>query len=262
MSAERFAQEWLRLREPVDHRSRNGEVMQACSDWCEAKRPQKALDLAAGAGSNARYLAPRLPMIEEWLLVDHDADLLEQSRDQFQTKVANLANGVAKTLLDGVQLVTASALLDLVSHSWLEHLVERCRAQRIALLFAISVDGRIRFDPPLHNDPLIVASFAKDQTLEKGLGAPLGATAPKHMKQLLSDHGFATVSGAADWHLDAGDATLQRMFLDSYTQAARQSEPAAIEEINAWLETRHALIAAGDHKIEVGHTDIFASPVA
>ena len=37
------------------------------------------IDLGAGTGSNQAWLAPRLQVPQQWILVDHDAGLLESS---------------------------------------------------------------------------------------------------------------------------------------------------------------------------------------
>jgi trans-aconitate methyltransferase len=75
-----FSAEWLDLREPFDARAR------ATSPVTELKRhvtagtsaaPLAIVDLGAGAGSNLRFLAPRLGGVQRWRLVDHDSRLLE-----------------------------------------------------------------------------------------------------------------------------------------------------------------------------------------
>ena len=44
-------------------------------------------------------------------------------------------------------LVTASALLDLVSREWLTAVCARCYTHRSAILFALSYDGRMICQP-------------------------------------------------------------------------------------------------------------------
>ena len=71
-----FGADWLRLREPVDHRSRaEGHLPVLAEEW-RRRGWSRIVDLGSGTGSNARYLAPRLPGAQQWTLVDHDADLL------------------------------------------------------------------------------------------------------------------------------------------------------------------------------------------
>jgi len=67
-------------------------------------------------------------------------------------------------------LVTASALLDLVSEDWLAALAARCRESGAAILFALSYDGRIRCSPEEPNDATICALVNEHQRTDKGFG--------------------------------------------------------------------------------------------
>ena len=90
MSAETFDAAWLTLREDLDHDSRDPALVDLLVEWQrESVDPPGAtgdgtavtrvftrvLDLGSGTGSNLRYLAPRLPGRQQWLLLDHDAAL-------------------------------------------------------------------------------------------------------------------------------------------------------------------------------------------
>ena len=80
-----FSAEWLALREPVDHRSRNLALQ---AQVIQFLRQIKAIDsgsihitdLGSGTGSNLRALAPHFGMKQSWTLVDHDTDLLRSAR--------------------------------------------------------------------------------------------------------------------------------------------------------------------------------------
>jgi hypothetical protein len=73
-----------------------------------------------------RWLAPLLPGPQRWVLHDRDADLL-----------AMAAADVA-----GATLVTASALLDLLTWDELTRLIHACVGAGCSMLFASSVSGR------------------------------------------------------------------------------------------------------------------------
>src|SRR6185503_7947143 len=117
-----------------------------------------ALDLATGAGSNIRYLADRLPGCQRWLAVDRSADLLAGLLERMsawgaargydvridsrttvirgstldchiETLQMDLGTLSDRVLFAGRHLVTASALLDLVSESWLRALATHCRTE-------------------------------------------------------------------------------------------------------------------------------------
>src|SRR6184192_3040732 len=71
-----FSVEWLAMREPADHAARSAALARAVAELVQPGPGLRVLDLGAGTGSNARYLAARLPRPQRWLLVDRDATLL------------------------------------------------------------------------------------------------------------------------------------------------------------------------------------------
>src|SRR5262252_1729385 len=143
-----FSAEWLALREPIDSVSRSMRLTRAIADALPRYRAIDILDLGAGTGANVRYLAGKLPLPQRWLLVDHDERLLSLAPKAWPSRCVDLHNAVLDgSLFKGRALVTASALLDLVSDAWLETLVARCRDAGVAVLFALTYDGRIDFAP-------------------------------------------------------------------------------------------------------------------
>jgi len=143
---------WLALRAPADTAARSTTLTKSVADLLARNQPLRILDLATGTGSNLRYLAPRLPVPQEWLVVDRDAALLaevpggmtEDARDiRIETRCQNLAV-LDGDMFAGRQLVTASALLDLVSDAWLHLLADRCRAAGATVLFALTYNGGSR----------------------------------------------------------------------------------------------------------------------
>ena len=120
-----FSAEWLALREPADWQSRSTRVTEAIVEVLPKERAVRAIDLAAGTGSNARFLARTMPMPQAWLLVDHDAALLESALDGWPALTFALRPLISRQtpgltgLVAQKDFVTASALLDLVSAQWL-----------------------------------------------------------------------------------------------------------------------------------------------
>ena len=74
-----FSADWLALREPADVAARSSELTRAIAEALGHERVLDVLDLAAGTGSNLRYLTDRLPAHQRWLLVDHDPVLLAEA---------------------------------------------------------------------------------------------------------------------------------------------------------------------------------------
>ena len=65
---ERFAADWLALREPFDHAARSVALARRLADRLPA-RP-RLLDLGGGTGSLFRFLAPIIGRGQDWILLD------------------------------------------------------------------------------------------------------------------------------------------------------------------------------------------------
>ena len=103
--------------------------------------------------------------------------------------------------LDGpVDLVTTSALLDLVSETWLDRLAVEAAARRLPVYAALSYDGRIEIDPSNPFDPAIIAAVNTHQRTRQGIwsGARAGggATPPSRASKRF---GYSVIHGEADW---------------------------------------------------------------
>ena len=276
--SERFPSDWLALREPVDHRSRAHDLTDELAGWLAGRQPKTSaltvVDLAAGAGSNLRYLAPRLPTGQRWTLIDHDAELLARARagapeDVPTTSVErSLAVEGADALAGAISpepparpdLVTASALFDLVSERWLRDLVAAVGRSESAVLFTLSYDGRITWSDPDPVDVLVRDAVNAHQRGDKGFGPALGPSAGAAIATAFGDAGFDVRSASTPWRLGPGDEELTSRLVEGWTAAAADQEPAATDELSAWRERRYARIAAGAFGIEVGHTDVLALP--
>src|SRR5262249_57225007 len=94
------------------------------------------VDLACGTGATLRAVRPHLPSRQSWTLVDHSLALLALASPSppANVMVTTIALDLARDLklvLDGpIDLVTTSALLDLVSLAWLDHLIAAGAALR------------------------------------------------------------------------------------------------------------------------------------
>src|SRR5713226_8445769 len=89
----KFAASWLALREPPDRRSRSIRIARAIADALPTDRPIHVVDLAAGTGSNARFLTRYFHSAQKWLLVDHDPTLLNRPH-------ADLPAGAVRRVMD------------------------------------------------------------------------------------------------------------------------------------------------------------------
>ncbi|MGE6605263.1 glycosyltransferase [Halomonas sp. NPDC076908] len=278
-----FAADWLTLREEADFASRSQPIAQLAYEWLNARtQTPRVADLGCGRGSNMRFLAPRLGGPQRWKLIDHDTILLEQA----QQRVGNLRDAqgqpvrvethcgsleaLEKIPLDGVDLVTASALLDLVSQQWIDVLVKRCCEQHQGLLIALSVtDGWHFIDPqgePVLDDEdhWLLAMFIAHQQRDKGLGDALGGQAHDALVEALEKANYRVEQAVTPWQLAAGNRDQQPLMmtlLEGWAEAATEQAPDAAARIATWLQQRQQSVAKGELGVWVGHRDLFAVPL-
>jgi hypothetical protein len=263
-----FAAEWLSLREPYDKRARNVAVLDAVATAVRDRGSIAVVDLACGTGSTLRALSPRLPKHQSWRLADNDLGLLARASalgSPPQLTVESVPVDLARDLevvLDGpVEFVTTSALLDLVSHDWLDRLATECAARRLPIYAALTYDGLATLDPVDRLDSTLIDAVNAHQRTDKGFGPALGpaaaATAPERFKML----GYTVTQGASDWVFGPRDVEIQTAVLTGWAAAAREIGT-PIDDVIAWLARRRDHIAAGRSAVRVGHVDFFAQPTA
>ncbi len=257
-----FSAEWLAARESADHAARaTTSLLRWLLPSLPAGRPLRVLDLACGTGSNLRYLAPRLGAAQTWTLIDHDPALLATLPREFagcrvEVRRLDLALELGSIDFSSFDLVTSSALLDLVSESWLAALVRLCRETRTAVLFALSYNGHMSFEPAIKDDGTVHELFNRHQRTDKGFGPALGPDAANTTLALLEQAGYEVRADTTDWVLDDGQRALQAALIPGCAAAAADMSPGKKNAISAWCEQRLSAIAAGPARIRVGHQDI------
>jgi hypothetical protein len=261
-----FSAEWLALREPFDARARNPAVIEAVTVALAGRHSVTIVDLACGTGSTLRALSPYIQVRQNWRLIDNDLSLLARVP---ATTLPNVSvttvpidlNRDLELALDGpLDLVTTSALLDLVSEPWLTRLAEETAARRVPIYAALSYDGRIAFEPADPLDAGIVAAVNAHQRTDKGFGPALGPDAAGAALARFNDVGYAVVQGEADWRFGPDDREIQIETLSGWAAAARDSIALDLPDVIGWLTRRRDLVAAGRSSIRVGHVDLFARP--
>jgi hypothetical protein len=263
-----FSADWLALREPYDLAARNPVVIEALADVFREQAAIAIVDLACGTGASLRALRPLLPPRQTWRLVDNDLGLLAQASTAGQppqVSVATTPVDLVRDLelaLDGpLDLVTTSALLDLVSPEWLDRLVIETAARRLPVYAALSYDGRASVEPRASLDAELLAGFNLHQQTDKGFGPALGPSAAARAAERFAHFGYSVVQGRADWVLAPDDRMMQDALFAGWADVGRLTTGRLQSEIAGWLAERRSYLAEGRSRLRIGHVDIFARPI-
>ncbi len=268
-----FSVEWLQLREPVDTAARNPELTDRLLDWRQQQGLLSVLDLASGTGANSRFLAPLLGGVQHWWLVDHDPELLAQGKEAAMQPWSHtrdhchqewlqldLVHDWNQLPLQEVQLVTASALLDLVSANWLAQLAQRCGQWQATVFMVLSYDGGILWEPVLAGDEMLRVWVNDHQRTDKGFGPALGPDAVATLALLLRKQGYEVMVRPSPWRLKPEQVAIQTVLLDGWLNAAVEIAPEAANELESWWVKRRRWLECGESRLQVGHWDLLAWP--
>ena len=247
---------WLDLREPADHAARDPGLRSAAAALVEAGG--LIVDLGSGIGSTVRALQPHLAPSVRWRLVDHDAAVLREGGRRTAAEMVLCDLSREAPPIEGASLVTASALLDLVSEEWIERLADALAARRCPVYAALSYDGCMSFDPLHPGDQAMIAALNADQRTDKGFGPALGPDGAAALAAALRSRGFEVRIEASPWRLGPGDAGLVAALLPGIAGVAAGPGGMAKAEVEDWLAFRQA--RAADGRCLVGHVDLLATP--
>ncbi|XVV07105.1 class I SAM-dependent methyltransferase [Actinosynnema sp. CA-248983] len=246
-----FAPEWLALREEADARARSSELADRVRGLVN-RDPVVIRDLGCGTGSMGRWLSARLGGAQHWVLHDRDPRLLElaeaaMSGVTVETRLGDLTALRAADLV-GASLVTASALLDLLTRDQVNSLVAACVEAGVPALFTLSVVGRVDLDPAEPLDVRFQDAFNAHQRRNGLLGPDAAEVAVSAFEGL----GASVETRPSPWRLEPG--ALCREWVHGWVEAACEQEPGLRGEAVGYLRRREAVRAV------VHHVDLLAVP--
>ncbi|AGZ42218.1 methyltransferase domain-containing protein [Actinoplanes friuliensis] len=260
-----FSSTWLTLREPADAAARAVELVEALR--LPAGGELVIRDLGCGTGSMGRWLAPRLPGPQRWVLQDRDPALLAHAAAHLPAAAADgspvtveTAEGDVTALtvedLAGTSLVTCSALLDLFTTDEVAALAEVCVASGTPALFTLSVVGEVTFEPEDPLDAEVAAAFNAHQRRAVGDRRLLGPEAVGAAAEAFAKAGATVGVRPSPWRLGPGEAQLTAEWLRGWVGAAAEQRPDL--RLDAYLEGRIEAAEAGRLQVTVGHQDLLA----
>jgi hypothetical protein len=258
VTAVRVAPEWLVLRERADAAARSAELAARLARHL-GRGPLEVHDLGGGGGAMGRWLAPRLPGPQHWIVHDRDDDLLAHAAAHppdavtVETRRSDIAR-LTTADLAGADAVVASALLDILTAGELAALLDAAAGK--PMLLALTVVGHIALDPTEPLDAPIGAAFDAHQRR----GDLLGPDAVAFALDRLRGTGAEVVVRPSPWRLGACDAPLIAEWLDGWVGAAWEQEATLAAPAGAYRDRRLAQAAAGALSVTVDHADLLVLP--
>jgi hypothetical protein len=228
-------------------------------------------DLACGTGSMGRWLAPLLSGPQHWVLHDLDRDLLEVATVEHPGRAFDGAavsvepqhsdiTSLHQRDLAGASLVTASALLDLLTEDELAGLVTACAGAGCPALLTLSVVGRVEVTPPDPLDRRVAAAFDAHQRRATDRGRLLGPDAVAFAVEQFGQRGAEVLVRSSPWRLGGLEAELAAEWFTGWVTAACEQELKLAGETDNYLRRRLVQASAGQLAVTVDHADLLVLP--
>ncbi|MGD9801854.1 MAG: class I SAM-dependent methyltransferase [Hyphomicrobiaceae bacterium] len=273
-----FSPEWLALREPVDHRSRDAGVAEQLRAQFTDRDSIRVVDLGCGTGSNLRGTFHLLPDEQHWTLVDYDQQLLSAARQSISDwadrheagkdeltvykdgkvlrigfRSVDLNADLDRALGTTTDLITASAFFDLCSTTFIERFSAAVARLKAVFFTVLTYNGEQQWSPSHPADAKMLAAFCAHQTSDKGFGPSAGPSAAAALRTSFEAAGYDVTEGDSPWIIDASDRQLIADLATGFAGAVTETGAVDASRIASWSAV------ARDGAV-VGHTDTLALP--
>ena len=267
----RAGAEWLALREPADAAARAAGLVELLRGCLPSAGGLVVRDLGSGTGSMARWLAPQLPGPQRWVLYDRDDELLARAATDppgraldgapvsIETRCRDITR-LSPGEVAGTDLLTASALLDMMTAEELERLVATCAGAGCPALVTLSVTGRVELAPADPLDRRVADAFNAHQQRVTGAGGLLGPRAVHDAEENFRRRGLDVVSRPSPWRLGPGEAALAAEWFTGWLGAACEQRPQLQPVAAGYARRRLEQIATGRLAVTVNHEDLLVRP--
>ncbi len=271
---EKFSSEWLTFREQEDLLARNSTILECVTEHLKGTKRLNILDIGCGTGATMRALLPEIKQPQHWTLLDADQELLARARClnqplvsdpnyTLETVFADLTSGFG-FLNREYSLVTATALLDLVSEAWIKKFVMALKHNNLSFYCSITPNNRIEIDPKDNLDKKVICTFNSHRYSDKGFGMSLGGHATDFTIEQLQRSGFNVSSASETWGNRHPNKSFRKIFnaklVEGISQAANNTKMIDASELKQWTDSRLSAIQNEECEIWFEIMDFIAIP--
>jgi SAM-dependent methyltransferase len=267
----RAGSDWLALREPADAKARATDLVEKIRPLLATDDLTVVHDLGCGTGSMARWLAPRLSGPQHWVLYDRDVELLPlvavdppgPAADGAPVTVETRRRDITRLNpleLADASLITASALLDMLTAEDLGRLVATCAGAGCAVLITLTVTGHVALTPADPLDGLVAEAFNTHQRRTTAAGRLLGPDAVSVALDGFTRLGLDVEVRPSPWRLGPRQDRLVAEWFSGWLAAACEQEPELGAATRSYARRRLAEADAGQLSVTVHHQDLLALP--
>ena len=256
-----FNNNWLKLRETVDKKSRNLKIIELINKKINNNDFVSIIDLGTGAGSNFNYLKPKLKFNQNWLFTDISLNSmnyfkqnLKLSKKIIKTKfqILDVIKDIDKIKFKSFDIVTGSAFLDILPKSWF-YKFHNLNSKTEIVLFALNYNGDFKFVPRHKNDKNINNLFNKDQKTDKGIGdKAVGPNCSNLIKNVFKKTHHTHLMNS-NWDV-VKNYQFQKSFLYFCSKVIEKNKV----DYSSWLKFRYNCIKQRNSRLILKNTDFLA----
>jgi hypothetical protein len=152
-------------------------------------------------------------------------------------------------------MVTAAALFDLVSETWIENFAESLASRQLPLYTVLTYDGDDAFAPAHPLDGAVMEAFHRHQARDKGFGPAAGRNAAAALGRAFGSRGYSVRTGPSPWLLETPRDSGLLADLTAGMAGAAAEAGVSPDAATAWAEARRSASSA-----RIGHVDLLAVP--
>ena len=267
----RASEGWLALREAADAAARSPELVETLRPHLPDEGVAVIHDLGCGTGSMARWLAVQLEGPQHWVMVDRHPDLLAVAATSAPDRAADGAPVTVETRLRdltllapedlaGSTLLTASALLDMMTREELDRFVALCARAGCPALVLLSVTGQVDLEPRDPFDDRVADAFNAHQRRVVDGRPLLGPGAVGAAVEGFERLGAEVLVRPSPWRLGPGERDLQAQWFTGWLGAASEQDAGLTVEAGPYARRRLGEAAAGGLSVTVHHQDLLVLP--